>query len=96
MAHANVKDANRELAQLKNAMPNCEQFHEHTRSYLKTINETRDLLELDAVLNVVVSKLRAGDNSVSVIKQKYLLVAVPGLKPVVSMVRYFMARLMGA
>ena len=68
VAQASIKAANAELAQLKDALPTREQFFELTRSYLKTINETRDLLELDAVLNEVVLNLRAGDDSVSVIK----------------------------
>jgi DNA invertase Pin-like site-specific DNA recombinase len=68
VAVANIKTANAELERLKNALPTREQFFELTRSYLKTINETRDLLELDAVLNEVVLNLRAGDDSVSVIK----------------------------
>jgi DNA invertase Pin-like site-specific DNA recombinase len=68
VAQANIKVANAELDRLKNALPTREQFYELTCSYLKTINETRDLLELDAVLNEVVLNLRAGDDSVSVIK----------------------------
>ncbi len=67
-ALANIKVANAELDKLKTAIPSREKFYELTRSCLKTINSTRDLLELDAVLNEVVLNLRAGDDVVSVIK----------------------------
>jgi hypothetical protein len=68
VAQSNIKAASAELDKLKNAVPSRQEFDELTRSYLKTINSTRDLLELDAVLNEVVLNLRAGDDSVSVIR----------------------------
>ena len=68
VAQANIKVANAELDKLKTALPTRQEFYELTRSYLKTINSTRDLLELDAVLNEVVLNLGAGDDVVSVIK----------------------------
>ncbi len=67
MAEANIKVANAELDNLKTAIPSREEFYELTHSYLKTINSTKDLLELDAVLNEVLSNLRATADSVSVV-----------------------------
>jgi hypothetical protein len=49
VAQANIKVANAEQDKLKTALPTRQEFYELTRSYLKTINSTRDLLELDAV-----------------------------------------------
>jgi len=68
VANAKIKAANSEIAELKNAVPTREEFYELTRSYLEVLGKTRDLLERDAVLSEVVSNLRAGDDSVSVIK----------------------------
>ena len=44
VAQANIKAANAELTKLKDAIPSREEFYELTRSYLKIINSTRDLL----------------------------------------------------
>jgi DNA invertase Pin-like site-specific DNA recombinase len=68
VAGANIKAANAEIEKLKYAIPTPEKFYELTKSYLKTLNKTRDLVERDTVLNEVVLNLRAGDDSVSVIK----------------------------
>ena len=68
VANANIQSAKNELEELKNAVPTREMFYELTHSYLVTLAKTRDLLERDAVLNEVVSNLRAGDDCVSVIK----------------------------
>ena len=68
VANANILSAKNELEELKNAVPTREEFYELTRSYLEILAKTRDLLERDAVLNEVVSNLRAGDDCVSVIK----------------------------
>ena len=68
VAGANIKAANAEIEKLKYAIPTPEKFYELTKSYLKTLNKTRDLVERDTVLNEVVLNLRAGDDCVSVIK----------------------------
>ena len=53
---------------LQKALPTRGEFVELVHSYLKTILETSDLIEEDAVYREVVSNLRARDNSISVIK----------------------------
>ena len=50
------------------AVSSGEEFYEITHSCMRTIDNTRELLELDAVLNEVVLNLWADDDSVSVIK----------------------------
>ena len=63
-----VTSLQKELDDLRQALPTCEEFVELVHSYLKTILETSDLIEEDAVYREVVSNLRARDNSISVIK----------------------------
>ena len=69
VAQGNIKAANAELTKTKLAIHSREEFYELTRSYLKIIKSTRDLLELYTVLHKAVLNLRAGNASVSVIKQ---------------------------
>ncbi len=66
--NATITTTQKELDDLRRALPTREEFVELVRSYLKTILETSDLIEEDAVYREVVLNLRAGDNSVSVIK----------------------------
>ena len=66
--NATITASQKELDDLQKALPTREEFVELVHSYLKTILETSDLIEEDAVYREVVSKLRARDNSISVIK----------------------------
>ena len=60
----------RDLQQLSNSLPTLQEFIELVNSYLKTILSTSDIVEEDMVYNKLVLNLRAGDNTVSVIKLK--------------------------
>lgn len=66
--NATITASQKELEDLQRALPTREEFVELVHSYLKTILETSDLIEEDAVYREVVSNLRARDNSISVIK----------------------------
>jgi len=66
--NATITATQKELDDLRKALPTREEFVELVHSYLKTILETSDLIEEDAVYRELVLNLRAGDNSVSVIK----------------------------
>jgi DNA invertase Pin-like site-specific DNA recombinase len=66
--NATITTTQKELDDLRKALPTREEFVELIHSYLKTILETSDLIEEDAVYRELVLNLRAGDNSVSVIK----------------------------
>ena len=66
--NATITASQKELDDLQKALPTREEFVELVHSYLKTILETSDLIEEDAVYREVVSNLRARDNSISVIK----------------------------
>lgn len=66
--NSSVTSLQKELDDLRHALPAREEFVELVHSYLKTILETRDLIEEYAVYREVVLNLRANDNSVSVIK----------------------------
>lgn len=65
---SSITSLQKELDDLLNALPTREEFVELVHSYLKTILETSDLIEEDAVYRELVLNLRAGDNAVSVIK----------------------------
>lgn len=65
---SSITSLQKELDDLRHALPTREEFVELVHSYLKTILETRDLIEEDVVYRKVVLNLRANDNSVSVIK----------------------------
>lgn len=63
-----VTSLQKELDDLRQALPTCEEFVELIHSYIETILNTHDLVEEDAVYRELVLNLRANDNSVSVIK----------------------------
>ena len=65
---ASIENINKELVKLNSALPTREQFVELVHSYLKTVLNTTDLIEEDAIYKEVVLNLRVGDNAVSVIK----------------------------
>ncbi len=66
--NASITSAQKELDDLRKALPTREEFVELVHSYLKTILETSDLIEEDAVYRELVLNLRVRDNVVSVIK----------------------------
>jgi DNA invertase Pin-like site-specific DNA recombinase len=68
VANHNIKTAETELKRLSVGLPTEKQFYELVRSYLLQLLQTTDLMEQDAICNELVSNLRAGDDSVSVIK----------------------------
>jgi site-specific DNA recombinase len=67
-AKHSIKVCTEELEQLKTGLPTEQEFYELISSYLKTLLNTTDLMEQDAIYNEVVLNLRAGDDVVSVIK----------------------------
>lgn len=66
--NASITSLQKELDDLRQALPTREEFVELIHSYLETILNTHDLVEEDAVYRELVLNLRANDNSVSVIK----------------------------
>ena len=66
--NATITTTQKELEDLRQALPTREEFVELVHSYLETILNTTDLIEEDAVYRELVLNLRAGDNAVSVIK----------------------------
>jgi DNA invertase Pin-like site-specific DNA recombinase len=68
VANHSIKKSEDELERLKSGLPTEQEFYELIYSYLLTLLETTDIVEQDAVYNELVSNLRAGNDSVSVIK----------------------------
>lgn len=67
VAQHNIKTAETELKRLSIGLPTEQEFYELVQSYLLQLLQTTDLMEQDAICNELVSNLRAGDDSVSVI-----------------------------
>lgn len=67
-AEAIIAESDAKLVQLKTALPTKKQFFELTQSHLLELLNTDDLVKIDAIANEVVANLRAGDDSISVIK----------------------------
>ena len=65
---ATLTQAETELERVSRALPTEQQFVELTRSYLKTLLKTKDLVEEDLVYREVVLNLHANNDFVSVIK----------------------------
>jgi DNA invertase Pin-like site-specific DNA recombinase len=68
VARHSIKKCEDELKQLKMGLPTEQEFYELINSYLLVLLNTTDLMEQDAVCNELVSNLRAGDDTVPVIK----------------------------
>lgn len=64
----NIKKNEDELEILKNSLPTEEEFFKLIDSHLKTLRDTTDVIEQDAIYTKVVSNLRVRDDFVSVIK----------------------------
>jgi DNA invertase Pin-like site-specific DNA recombinase len=68
VATHNIQANNDELDRLKTKLPSEKEFYELTNAYLLRLLRTDDMMEQDAICNELVSNLRAGNDSVSVIK----------------------------
>lgn len=66
--NASITNLGKVLDDLRQPLPTREEFVELVHSYLETILNTSDLIEEDAVYRELVLNLRAGNNSISVIK----------------------------
>lgn len=67
VATTSIKQLEKELEDLKQGLPTEQEFYELANAYLLILLNTKDLMEEDAVYDEVVSNLRAGDDSISVI-----------------------------
>ncbi len=67
-AKTDIDDNKARIEQLNASLPQKEEFFELTRSHLLELQNTDDIVRIDAIANEVVANLRAGDNVVSVIK----------------------------
>ncbi len=67
VAKHSIKANQQELDRLKTKLPSEDEFYELVNSYLLRLLRTTDLMEQDAICNELVSNLRAGNDSVSVI-----------------------------
>lgn len=65
---SNIAKNESELEILRHALPTEEEFFKLVDAYLKTLRETTDVIEQDAIYSKVVSNLRVRNDSVSVIK----------------------------
>lgn len=67
-AEKNIEDNKNRLEELKIALPTESEFYELVNLHLVDLLETNDIMKLDAICNELVTNLRAGNDSVSVIK----------------------------
>ena len=67
IAEHSIKVCEEELEKLNVGLPSEEEFYELIDSYLRILLTTTDLMEQDAICKELVSNLRAGDDSVSVV-----------------------------
>lgn len=68
IAEQNISDNKYRLENLKTALPTEKEFYELINLHLLDLLEMNDITKLDAICNELVTNLRAGNNSVSVIK----------------------------
>ena len=68
IAEKNILDNSNRLTELKTALPSEEEFYELTNLHLLDMLQTDNIMKLEAICNELVTNLRAGDDSVSVIK----------------------------
>jgi DNA invertase Pin-like site-specific DNA recombinase len=67
-ADQSIEDNKNRLEELKIALPTESEFYELVNLHLVDLLETNDIMKLDAICNELVTNLRAGNDSVSVIK----------------------------
>jgi DNA invertase Pin-like site-specific DNA recombinase len=68
IAKQSIEDNENRLNDLKTALPTEDEFYELTNLHLLDLLQTDDIMKLDAICNELITNLRAGDDSVSVIK----------------------------
>ena len=68
LAAQNITDNENRLSELKTALPTEQEFYELINLHLVDLLQKDDIMKLDAICNELVTNLRAGDDSVSVIK----------------------------
>ena len=68
IAEQNIEDNEDSLEQLKTALPTEKEFYELVNLHLLDLLQQDDIMTLDAICNELVTNLRAGNDSVSVIK----------------------------
>ena len=68
IAEQNIEDNENRLEQLKTALPTEKEFYELVNLHLLDLLQQDDIMTLDAICNELVTNLRAGNDSVSVIK----------------------------
>ena len=68
VANHNIEKSKTKLEELKAGLPTEQEFYELINTYLLRLLKTTDLMEQDLICKELVSSLRAGDDSVSVIK----------------------------
>ena len=67
-AEFNISTLNKKIGELDEKLPTEEEFYELTKLYLLKLLNTDDLVQQDAICNELVSNLRAGNDSIPVIK----------------------------
>ena len=67
-ANRSIADNKNRLNDLKIALPTEEEFYELTTLHLLDMLQTDDIMKLEAICNELVTNLRAGNDSISVIK----------------------------
>ena len=67
-AKQSIEDNKSRLGELKTSLPTEDEFYELTKLHLLDMIQTNDIVKLDAICNELVTNLRAGYDSVSVIK----------------------------
>jgi len=68
IANQSIESNKNRLKELETVLPTEEQFFELMNLHLLDLLQTEDIMKLDAICNELVSNLRAGNDSVSVIK----------------------------
>lgn len=68
VAQHGVNNAEKDLERLSAGLPSEQEFYELINSYLLRLLKSNDLMEQDAICNELVSNLRAGNDSIPVIK----------------------------
>ena len=68
LAEQSITDNKKRLEELNTALPTEEEFYELVNLHLLDLLEEDDIVKLDAICNEFVTNLRAGNDSVSVIK----------------------------
>ncbi|MBU1083429.1 recombinase family protein [Patescibacteria group bacterium] len=68
IARHNIQSNKDKLSELNKGLPTEEKFYELIKSYLVKLRQPKDMIEEDIIYNELVSNLRAGDDSISVVE----------------------------